>query len=134
MEMGKCPGVVANTDGSIANVECELNGTTAATCSGYSSYKSDYSNGLHTGPTELEWTSTLRGSEVEWGSLTLAEKPTRTSEPLGVTITTDSSIFESSEDLYYVPEPTDEPDAGCRTHIQGWSFATIIVGLLYAFL
>lgn len=124
--------MLANTDGSIANVECELDGTTAATCSGYSSYKSDYSNGLHTGPTEVKWTSTLSGSEVEWGSLTLAEKPERTSEPLGVTITTQSAIFESSEDLYFVPEPTDEPDAATLANPKGWSFGLVAGGLLYA--
>lgn len=126
--------MTANTDDSTANVECELNGTTAATCSGYSSYKSDYSNGLYTGPTELEWTSTLSGSEVEWGSLTLADMPSRTSEPLGVTITTGSAIFESSEDLYFVPEPTDEPDAATLASPNAWTFGVAVSGLLYALL
>lgn len=130
--MGKGPIVMANTDNSIANLECELNGTTAATCSGYSSYKSDYSNGLHTGPTEVEWTSTLRGSEVEWGTLTLAEMPSRTSEPLGVTITTESAIFESSEDLYFVPEPTDEPGAATLAVPNAWSLGVAAGGLLCA--
>ena len=51
---------------SINNMACTLAGTTAATCSGYSSLKSGYSVGLHTGPTEITWTSTLSGAQVRW--------------------------------------------------------------------
>ncbi|KAK1967117.1 hypothetical protein LY78DRAFT_19259 [Colletotrichum sublineola] len=58
----------------IADLGCTLSGTTAATCSGYSSLKSGYINGKHTGPTEVSWTSTMTGSEVQWGVLTLVEE------------------------------------------------------------
>ncbi|OAQ63132.1 hypothetical protein VFPPC_16429 [Pochonia chlamydosporia 170] len=69
----------------IADLECKMNGTTAATCSGYSSYRSGYTNGKYTGPTEVSWTSTLTGSNVHWGTLTLADKPTETDDSLDVT-------------------------------------------------
>lgn len=128
----KFHGTVTST--YTANVACDLDGTTAATCSGYSSYKSGYSNGLHTGPTEVRWTSTLSGSEVEWGQLTLADKPSRTSEPLGVTITTQSALFESSGDLYYMPEETDEPGAATLASPRGWACSAVVGGLLYAIL
>ncbi|KAG5980700.1 hypothetical protein E4U54_006742 [Claviceps lovelessii] len=62
-----------------------MSGTTAATCSGYSSYRSGYTNGQHTGPTEVSWTSTLTGSQVRWGTLTLAPKPAETDNSLDVT-------------------------------------------------
>ncbi|KAL7789486.1 hypothetical protein V8C37DRAFT_386049 [Trichoderma ceciliae] len=71
-------GTVTST--YIADVECDLNGTTAATCSGYSSYRSGYTNGHHTGPTQVSWTSTFTGSEVQWGTLTLANGPGATDD------------------------------------------------------
>ncbi|RNJ55179.1 hypothetical protein D7B24_008875 [Verticillium nonalfalfae] len=64
-----------------ANLECKLGGTTAATCSAYSSLKSGFVAGLYTGPTEISWTSTLSGSEVQWGTLTLADQPSKTGTP-----------------------------------------------------
>ncbi|RCI09600.1 hypothetical protein L249_4145 [Ophiocordyceps polyrhachis-furcata BCC 54312] len=61
-----------------ANLECKAaETTTVATCSGYSSYKSGYTNGLITGPTEISWTSTLT-TGVEWAVITLSEKPKAT--------------------------------------------------------
>ncbi|KHN95829.1 uncharacterized protein MAM_06191 [Metarhizium album ARSEF 1941] len=72
---------------SIADLECNMRGTTAATCSGYSSYCSGYTNGKYTGPTEVSWTSTLTGSNIHWGTLTLADKPTETDDSLDVTAT-----------------------------------------------
>ncbi|KAG5914808.1 hypothetical protein E4U42_000292 [Claviceps africana] len=71
----------------IAELECNMNGTTAATCSGYSSYRSGYTNGKHTGPTQVSWTSTLTGSQVHWGTLTLAPTPAKTDDSLDVTAT-----------------------------------------------
>jgi hypothetical protein len=71
---------------SINNLGCVLSGTTAATCSGYSSLKSGYSNGPHTGPTEISWTSTMTGTEVQWGVLTLADVAS-TTDTLEITAT-----------------------------------------------
>lgn len=56
------------------NLECDLEGKTAATCSGYSSFKSGYTAGVHTGPTEVTWTSTFTGTEVVWAVITLTDK------------------------------------------------------------
>ncbi|KAI9167061.1 Mannan endo-1,6-alpha-mannosidase DCW1 [Paramyrothecium foliicola] len=89
----------------IANLGCELAGKTAATCSGYSSYKEGYSNAFHTGPTEIYWTTTLSSSEVEWGVLTLTDTPTSTREELGATAT-NGLVF---------PDPTEEGSSG---HVQ----------------
>jgi len=56
------------------NLECDLKGTTQATCSGYSSFKSGYSLGNYVGPTEVTWTSTFTGSEVAWAVITITDK------------------------------------------------------------
>lgn len=61
-----------------ANLGCSLEGTTLAACSAYSSLKSGFTVGIYTGPTEISWSSTLSGSEVQWGTLTLADEPTQT--------------------------------------------------------
>ncbi|KAK0391222.1 hypothetical protein NLU13_0723 [Sarocladium strictum] len=71
----------------IVELGCDLDGTTSARCSGYSSYKSGYSNGFVTGPTEISWTSTLTGSDVEYGVLTMAEKPSQTDDSLDLDAT-----------------------------------------------
>jgi hypothetical protein len=63
---------------STANLGCSLEGTTLAACSAYSSLKSGFTVGIYTGPTEISWSSTLSGSEVQWGTLTLADEPTQT--------------------------------------------------------
>ncbi|KAF7547809.1 hypothetical protein G7046_g8892 [Stylonectria norvegica] len=99
----------------IANLECTLNGTTAATCSGYSSYKSGYSNGLHTGPTEVSWTSTLTGSEVEWGMLTMAEKPTTTDDSLDITAVAWTTPATGSSGFVTVSAATGSQDEGAST-------------------
>ena len=64
---------------STADLNCVLAGTTAATCTGYTSYGSGFDEGSVTGPTQTRWTTTLSGSEVAWGILTLA---TPGSDPL----------------------------------------------------
>lgn len=56
------------------NLECDLEDKTAATCSGYSSLKSGYEIGTHTGPTEISWRSTFTGSEVVWAAITLTDE------------------------------------------------------------
>ncbi|KAI9902595.1 hypothetical protein N3K66_001947 [Trichothecium roseum] len=78
------------TETFIANVECELNNSTAATCSGYSSLKSGYTKGVYTGETEISWTSTLKGTDAQWGTLTMDEPPSTTAEILDMTATSRS--------------------------------------------
>ncbi|KAL7933590.1 hypothetical protein V8C35DRAFT_303349 [Trichoderma chlorosporum] len=95
-------GTVTST--YIADVECDLDGTTAATCSGYSSYRSGYTYGRLTGPTQVSWTSTFTGSEVQWGTLTMADPPGATDDafdPAG-TMTTPSA----PSGMMYEPSPT----------------------------
>lgn len=94
---------------SIANLGCELNGTAAATCSGYSSYRSGYTNAFHTGPTEISWTSTLTGSQIDYGTLTLAEVPKTTDDSLEITATALSTPTPTDSDMMYVPAATTEP-------------------------
>ncbi|KAH8884743.1 hypothetical protein GQ53DRAFT_751674 [Thozetella sp. PMI_491] len=55
-----------------ADLNCVLAGTTAATCTGSTSWGSTYTEGSITGPTQTVWTSTLTGSDADWGVLTLA--------------------------------------------------------------
>ncbi|KAK3324644.1 hypothetical protein B0T19DRAFT_444053 [Cercophora scortea] len=54
-----------------ANLHCDLAGTTAATCTGSSSFGPSYSEGGVTGPTQTSWTKTFSGSGVTWAALTL---------------------------------------------------------------
>jgi len=64
-----------------ADLRCDLAGTTAATCSGYSSTAPGFHPGPVTEPSETTWTSTYSGSDVEWGALTLTSAPTTTLTP-----------------------------------------------------
>ncbi|TDZ22729.1 hypothetical protein Cob_v004204 [Colletotrichum orbiculare MAFF 240422] len=117
----------------IADLGCTLGGTTAATCSGYSSLKSGYSNGLYTGPTEVSWTSSLTGSEVQWGILTLADKPHNT-EALPTPAPTDGSNYD---DFLYtgtissgLPAETN-PSAASRLEMR-WALVTSLATALVA--
>lgn len=63
------------TDKSSRSVDlhCNLADTTAATCTGSSSFGSNYHHGTVRGPTHTVWTSTFSGpSAVVWAALTLA--------------------------------------------------------------
>jgi hypothetical protein len=44
----------------------------------------------------------------------MADCPSRTANPLDITITTGVEAFESSEELYYMPEPTDDGAGAVR--------------------
>ncbi|PHH92585.1 hypothetical protein CDD83_6747 [Cordyceps sp. RAO-2017] len=104
-----------HTSTYIANVECKLDGRTAATCSGYTSFKSGYSNGPSTGPTEVSWTSTLSGPDVEWGTLTMAEKPTG-ADNFDVTASVNSAPTVASSVLH-LPSVTGQ-GSGRRIHFD----------------
>ncbi|KAH7145816.1 hypothetical protein B0J13DRAFT_525339 [Dactylonectria estremocensis] len=120
----------------IANLECTLEGTTAATCSGYSSYKAGYTNGLHTGPTEVKWTSTFSGTEVEWGVLTMAEVPKETDDSWDITATAFSTPTTGSG-YANIPLSTGDEAAGAsrrggmRKAILGASGSVIFAMLLF---
>ncbi|POR38818.1 Uncharacterized protein TPAR_00999 [Tolypocladium paradoxum] len=109
----------------IADLECKLNGTTAATCSGYSSYASGYTNGQNTGPTEVSWSSTLSGSEVQWGKLTLTDQPTTTDHSLDVTATDMLAPTVASSILYYPTATGQGAGASMRVDQQLAIMATV---------
>ncbi|KAF4463386.1 hypothetical protein FALBO_9798 [Fusarium albosuccineum] len=96
-----------------ANLECTLRGTTEATCSGYSSFADGYDDGVNIGPTQVTWTSTFSGKQVEWGVLTMAALP---HDPDSFTATwatpTGGSEFVS------MPIATDSDNAGADLRID----------------
>ncbi|ROT40559.1 hypothetical protein SODALDRAFT_321886 [Sodiomyces alkalinus F11] len=122
------------------NLECQLGGTTAATCSAYSSLRSGYVAGIHTGPTEVTWESTLSGTEVQWGILTLAEQPTETttndllSPPTSADdlVATDGFLYDGTLPTGTEPIPVEtQPSAASQNAInllRIWS----ICGVLFA--
>lgn len=124
-----CPrssGIANLFSRSIANIECDLAGRTAATCSGYSSFKSGYTNGPYTGPTEVSWTTTFTGSEVEWGTLTLEEPPKATNDNGEESEPEVSADPTENTALFYTPaEPTDSGGDGVRA---GMTWTAIVVG------
>ncbi|KAF5027530.1 hypothetical protein F66182_347 [Fusarium sp. NRRL 66182] len=104
-----------------ADLECKLKGKTLATCSGYSSFCKGYNDGVHTGPTEVTWTSTFTGDEVEWGVLTMAELP---SDPQVFTAAT--STPGDATDFVSMPIETNSDSAGpsLRTNAREAAFLT----------
>jgi hypothetical protein len=105
----------------IADLGCNLDGRTAATCSGYSSYKAGYTNAFHTGPTEVYWTKTLSGSDVEWGVLTLTDTPSTTRDDLGATATGN-----------YVPSIFEEDEGGASTSARARGLCALLAAMTSA--
>jgi hypothetical protein len=101
------------TPDSLADLGCTLKGTTEATCSGYSSYRSGYTYGLYKGPTEISWTSTFTGSDVEWGVLTMAEKPKET-EVWDRTVSAFETPAAESTQFMSMPRETGAGNSGGR--------------------
>jgi hypothetical protein len=95
---------------STANLACNLQGTTKATCSGYSSFNKGYNDGVHTGPTEVTWTSTFTDKEVEWGVLTMGALP---HDPDVVT-----AVSETPSDFVSMPIATDGNSAGANLGVD----------------
>lgn len=114
---------------SIANIECALDGRTAATCSGYSSYKSGYKNGHITGPTEISWTSTLTGTDVQWGTLTLAEIP----KPTGDNDDTADITMAPTKNTALLFVPSDTPENAASTHaVSAWAAVVVAASTIFA--
>ena len=55
-----------------AHLECDLDGKTAATCTGSTVFGPEYRGGSITGPSQTIWTSTFAAAQVTWGVLTLS--------------------------------------------------------------
>ncbi|KAK4157344.1 hypothetical protein C8A00DRAFT_29772 [Chaetomidium leptoderma] len=73
-----------------ADLECDLEGKTAATCTGSSSFGPNYREGTLTGPTQTVWTKTYAAAQMTWGVLTLS-----TPGPLPDTTDIDGSLVAS---------------------------------------
>lgn len=114
---GLAMGVLTVWNHSIANIGCNLNGTTAATCSGYSSLTSGYTMGKQTGPTEIRWTSTFSDTDVQWGALTLTDAPTTTDDSGGNgAVATGVQLTNTA--LYYVTSEPAKDGAAARPAID----------------
>ncbi|KAK2001806.1 hypothetical protein LX36DRAFT_318991 [Colletotrichum falcatum] len=114
----------------IADLECTLSGTTAATCSGYSSLKSGYVNGKYTGPTEVSWTSTMTGSEVQWGVLTLAEEDAAaTTEPTPAPGDPNYDDFLYTGTISSALPAETSPSAASRLDL-GWALAASLCSMV----
>ena len=61
----------ANLPHRTADLECKLDGLTAATCTGSTSLGPNQWQGTLTGPTQTAWTKTFTGPQVTWAALTL---------------------------------------------------------------
>ncbi|KAH7328104.1 hypothetical protein B0I35DRAFT_506636 [Stachybotrys elegans] len=117
-----------HTSTYIANMECDLNGTVAATCSGYSSFADGFTYGLYEGPTEVSWTKTLTGTDVEWGVLTMAEVP----EPTDGSINTVTGAPALTGITELVSLPTGRDSAGFSLRCDKLLAASVLAGTLVA--
>ncbi|OAA41519.1 hypothetical protein BBO_05505 [Beauveria brongniartii RCEF 3172] len=114
---------------SIANIACDLDGRTAATCSGYSSYKSGYKNGHVTGPTEISWSSTLTGTDVQWGVLTMAALP----KPTGDAGDSADVTVAPTENTGLLFVPSDTPGNAASTQaVQAWAAIVVAASTVFA--
>ncbi|KAF4126851.1 hypothetical protein GMORB2_0588 [Geosmithia morbida] len=123
------PGTV-HWSGSItsqftAYLGCDLVGTTEATCSGYSSYGPRFPPGPPSQSTKINWTSTLSGSAVQWGTLTLVDLPATATDD--GSSSSGSPTAQTSNEFYYTPEPTN---AGTRPTLSLWSVSAASLGSL----
>lgn len=112
-----------------AHLSCELDGKTAATCTGSSSYGTGFREGPITGPTQTTWTKTLTGSEVRWGVLSLTTPPVTaatTNLEEGVTPTMDPSYVTGT----VPPTPLPAGNAGHSIAKSGrlWGVSVAIMG------
>ncbi|EGX92869.1 hypothetical protein CCM_04241 [Cordyceps militaris CM01] len=113
----------------IADIGCTLDERTAATCSGYSSYKSGYKNGYVTGPTELSWTSTLTGTDVQWGVLTMAALP----KPTGGGKDADDTTMAPTQNTALLFLPSDTPGSAASTRtMRAWAAVVVAAGTTFA--
>ncbi|KAL2266981.1 hypothetical protein VTJ83DRAFT_4258 [Remersonia thermophila] len=109
---GENPGTLT------ADLECRLEGTTAATCTGSSSFGPGYHGPSITGPTETVWTSTFTGPGVTWGVLTLSTPPASTG-----TLDLDGTPAASD------PVPTSGSGRRLRTGVSA-SIGAVVLGFL----
>ncbi|KAK4185086.1 hypothetical protein QBC35DRAFT_504459 [Podospora australis] len=93
---GSAPGTLT------ADLECKLDGKSAATCIGSSSIGPNHWQGTLTGPTQTVWTKTFSAPEVTWGLLSLTT-PGPTPTTLELEGTAAASLPGSKSSLTRVP-------------------------------
>lgn len=104
-------------------ISCQLASTTAATCTEYSSFGSDYTRNNITGPAETSRTVTYSGSEVQWGTLTLSSTAPA-SNTAQVTGSSPVETIDPSDTAWYFPQPTSTSAARGRHEIR----STVVLG------
>lgn len=87
-----------------AVISCQLASTTAATCTEYSSFGSNFNENNITGPTETTRTVTYSGTEIQWGTLVMTT-PSPASNTASPTVDPDGA-FDPSDTAWYFPSPT----------------------------
>lgn len=85
---------------------------------------------MHTGPTEVSWTSTFTESEMEFGVLTMAEVPSG-DEPWDFTKTGFTSPAVTYSDYITIPRATGDVNSG-RLLTTDWKILGIM-GVLAVF-
>ncbi|KAK4033758.1 hypothetical protein C8A01DRAFT_19337 [Parachaetomium inaequale] len=103
-----------------ADLECKLEGKTAATCTGSSSVGSHHREGPLTGPTETVWTKTFAAADVTWGVLTLS-----TPGPLPDTTDIEDTMLATMTG-------TAVPTSGARGLLDGESSRRVVMASLGA--
>lgn len=106
-----------------ADLQCKLDGTTAATCTASSSLGSDHREGTLTGPTQTEWTRTFTGADVTWGVLTLA-----TPGPLPAATDIDGNAIPTVTPTSTPPVPTSS--GAVRRVLPGTEGLLVVMTLL----
>jgi hypothetical protein len=111
-----------------ADLECKLDGKTAATCTGSSSLGSHHREGPLTGPTETVWTKTFGADDVTWGVLTLA-----TPGPLPDTTDIEDTMLATMTGTAAVPTSAAGRrlilDVGSRRVVMA-SLGAVVLGVL----
>ncbi|OIW32213.1 hypothetical protein CONLIGDRAFT_641952 [Coniochaeta ligniaria NRRL 30616] len=112
-----------------AHLSCNLEGSTAATCTGSSTYGTGFREGSITGPTQTVWTKTLTGNEIKWGVLTLTTPPAQAA----TTNLDDPTPVDSATVTAQTSAPTVS-SSGRRSFIpsqgMGWIRLAVSVGTL----
>lgn len=109
-----------------ADLHCKLDGQTAAVCTGSTTFGHNFHEGSVSGPTQVAWTSTLSGSDVEWGVLTLATPgPQPGTTDIEGTVATGATEVELSDGA-----PTSPSESGADGRRVGKCWPAIWAGAM----
>jgi len=121
-----------------ADLHCALDGTTAAVCTGSSTFGPSYMQGTLSGPTQTNWVKTFPEAEVTWALLTLAT-PGPAVGTTDIDGTPTGSLVSSSGGIGITLVPTGESGAnaagkGRRGRRVRGAAAAAAVGLTAGFM